>query len=935
MSTSATSNRLPLLDDSKTARRLGTLQAQREGKKIDLPLAGVDIQAKVVGRVSNITIKQVFKNPYKDFLEAVYIFPLAGGVAINKFEMRVGDRVVVGVVDERQAAREQYTQAIQDGKRAALLEQEREDIFTIQVGNIPPDEQVEITIAYSERLPYFDEGKTEMRLPLVIGHRYISGTPKNAAPVGLGVAEDTDVVPDASRITPPRLAAGVKTDIALSVGVEIAADENGLSDLTCSQHATSTAIKPGWTTVGLSRCDELLNRDFVLTWRVATAEISSKFHICKGSDGRDAYGMVTINPPRMDGFTGVARDVVFVLDRSGSMGGIKMVSASRACSILLETLSPRDRFAIIAFDTVNEWLGGKPNTFYNADEEGLERGHKFLREITARGGTELYGALQDSIGALKTCNKKDARLPIIVLLTDGQIGDEARVLKEIQKKLGETRLFTVGIDTAVNTGLLKRLAAVGGGTSAFVQPGSQLEEALIGVGREIGAPLITNISVSTVDEKGAIHQLAPDPVPDLFAGRSVTAFFRLASSESTPSLKITGNKADGTMFEETICAQDVTIDAVPQLWAKTYITYLEDNFRAGVGDRTKLKEEIVSIAKAHSLLTKFTAFVLVDEKEIVNTTGKTRTVVQPVCEPEGWEMTTDSLASKLGAPMGAPQVAFQAAPAAYDSASAPLTLAESVRRKIATDTYGTVQQEFAKQDMTLGGSPAAQSGWSQPQAPAPSSTPSQPQMPPQSAPPSAGSGGGGTWGAPPAAPRSQAQQSTNKSSKHIKYQCISSGNSDQMVSKPQPNKEASASSKTAKLGFWQKLFGKGEQQGLTDNKLLKAIRELFNALENVWAAISEGRTPRAEALSKAREAILRALADDANASELPQLQRFLRVEAMELVAALNSSTTKPADLTRLSETSKSAFDGVKNELQSQFRLDPTTGSSVPFWEESV
>src|SRR6185369_795553 len=163
---------LDLLDDERL-RALGTLTVERAAKKVSLPLQKVDIQARVVDRVAQVTLTEVFKNPYTDHLEAVYIFPLPGGSAVSDFEMRVGERVIKGVVKERGQARVEYQQALQDGKRAALLEQERDDVFTMQVGNIPPQEEITVVLTYSERLPFFESGTTELRLPLVVAPRYI------------------------------------------------------------------------------------------------------------------------------------------------------------------------------------------------------------------------------------------------------------------------------------------------------------------------------------------------------------------------------------------------------------------------------------------------------------------------------------------------------------------------------------------------------------------------------------------------------------------------------------------------------------------------------------------------------------------------------------------------------------------------------------------
>jgi hypothetical protein len=213
----------------------------------------------------------------------------------------------------------------------------------------------------------------------------------------------------------------------------------------------------------------------------------------------------------------------------------------------------------------------------------------------------------------------------VVLLTDGQVGDESSVLKRLQSELGEARVFTVGIDTAVNGGFLGRLAALGGGTSTLVEPGSRLEEALQAVGREIGTPLVTDLRV-----EGEATELAPARLPDLFAGRASTAFFR-----GDGRVKVSGRFADGSRFEQEVAPRPAPLAAIDHLWARARIADLEDEFRAGRSDR--VKAQIVDLSIHHSVLTRFTAFVLVDD-QVVDKSGQRRTVVQPVEMPAEWRM---------------------------------------------------------------------------------------------------------------------------------------------------------------------------------------------------------------------------------------------------------------------------------------------------------
>ncbi|HEX7899919.1 MAG TPA: VIT domain-containing protein [Planctomycetota bacterium] len=601
----------------KKSRGIGCLRVTRDAKTATLPLAGVKIAARVADRVAQVTMEQSFQNPFSEALEAVYIFPLAGGSAVSAFEMKVGDRVIKGVVKERGQARQDYQEAVKKGKRAALLEQDRDDVFTVQVGNLPAGETVSVKITYSERLPFFDDGATELRLPLVVAPRYIPGKAVDRDPVGAGVEWDTDQVPDASRVTPPRLAPGFDPKVALTIDVRL--DDDRLADLACSQHATR--LSDGH--VALARQDELLDRDFVLRWRPADEKLSTSLLATK-----DGFGLLSLLPPKRDGFLGRARDVVFILDRSGSMGGVKMSSAARACSMLLDTLSPRDRFAICAFDDSTEWFD-----FKAADEAAREAGHAFLRGVDARGGTELNPAMTETLAKLK---KAEGRAPVVVVITDGQVGNESAVLASVQKDAGDIRLFTLGIDTAVNQGFLKRLASLGGGTSTFVEPGTALEDALRAVGREIGRPLVTDLTIDGAETASRI--------PDLFEGRAASVF---AKVKPGTSVVIKGKTADGKPFEARVKAKEIDLPAIGHLWARARVAELEDHYRLEPGRQAEIQKEIIALAVAHTLLTRFTAFVVVDEKEIVNKGGEGRTVVQPVHMPAQWEMA-DLTRSKSG-----------------------------------------------------------------------------------------------------------------------------------------------------------------------------------------------------------------------------------------------------------------------------------------------
>jgi Ca-activated chloride channel family protein len=436
--------------------------------------------------------------------------------------------------------------------------------------------------------------------------------------------------------------------------------------------------------VALSREREPLDRDFVLRWRLAGERVQSQLLV------HGEYAMLSLTPPAREGFLGVARDVVFVLDRSGSMQGPKMASAARACALLLRTLGPRDRFSVQAFDDTVEWM---PGGFQPADEAGLDRGEKWLRGINARGGTELDGAMREALQQSRSRAGSEGRAPVVVLLTDGQVGDESGVLKRLQAEVGEARVFTVGIDTAVNDGFLRRLAALGGGTSTFVEPGARLEDALQAVGREIGTPLVTGLRI-----EGGAEDLAPARIPDLFAGRAAAAFFRTGAR----GVKVTGRFADGSAFEQQVEAREAPLAAIDHLWARARITDLEDEFRGSHSEAAK--KEIVALSIRHTVLTRFTAFVVVDEEEVVNKGGSRRTVVQPVEMPADWQLQEHALGGLptgrvvLSAPLktyppGAqPTRAMAQFPAAKAQATVAQRLMEKLVRRPQTEERATSEE---------------------------------------------------------------------------------------------------------------------------------------------------------------------------------------------------------------------------------------------------
>lgn len=666
-----------------------TAQQMNQQTERKLPLASVEIQARVLGSVLDVEMRQDFRNTYQTPLEAIYIFPLPGAAAVYQFEITIADRKVRGAVQERQAAQQNYQEALEQGHRAALMQQERDDLYTLQVGNIPAGESVSVCLKYVQQLDYQAEGLYECRLPMVVAPRYIPGEySDHSVPAGQGTASDTDLVPDASRISPPRLLPGFDPEIDFKLELSLQTGQ-GISELVCSQHASRTQIQADRITVSLTQ-QEALDRDFVLRWRTAnTEQVQHTLYYSQGAETDQGYGLIELQAPAPAFLREQRREVLFLLDRSGSMDGYKMSAAAQACERLLNSLSPGDAFAIQAFDDRLQWLDAnadEPNQanhserpkrlWLTADQAGKDRGRRFLQAIEARGGTELYYAISEGLQIFSTASNS---LPVIVLLTDGQVGDESRILKKIQTEMGQALIHTIGIDTALNDSFLKRLAQLGGGSHLSLTPREDLSQALESIAAEIGFPVLQDIQLK-------LPHLTPEPIPNLYAGRSLSLFFKGACPEQ-PSLK-----AHNGETEQAIAIKAVDFPALSQLWAHSRLQQLEDRFRlAEPGGKAELKSEMIQISCAQQVLCRLTAWLAIDQQQVIQNPDQIRQIVQPLAMPADWQGASPPCPAPL--PPVMMQSAVYSAPMAAPTSQSPKANRKRAQAPSAPDLGALLQPD--------------------------------------------------------------------------------------------------------------------------------------------------------------------------------------------------------------------------------------------------
>lgn len=630
-----------------------------ETKNGCLPLKTLDVDVVVDGLIASTRVRQQFANVFDGPLEATYIFPLPPRAAVVGFRMKVDGAVIDGRIRERGEARQAYEDAVAKGQTAAIAEEERPDVFTLRVGHIPAKAVADVEFTLVAPLAV-DSLEATYRFPLVVAPRYCPGLPLDGEHVGAGVAADTDMVPDASRITPPVLLPGLPSPVRLAIRARVPASAAGearsaVGRFACSIPADEHVDACGGHVVTVVP-GQRLDRDFVLRWSLAagdradvTAEVELDEKRMPGlGSGRstqaapgDATFSVTVIPPVTQSAQRTPRDVVFLLDRSGSMDGWKMASARRAVARMVDTLTADDRIAVIAFDDDQEYAVEHLMLAAATDRHRWKL-LEWLAGLQARGGTQLAAALAKGVGLCETppgrpdSDQAVSREAFIVLVTDGQVGDETHVLRTLAAGPSRIRLCLVGIDTAVNEGLLTRLAESRGGLVELVESEDRLDEVMDRIQSRIAAPLVTNLSVTGEGIELIPESIVPARLPDLVAGVPLVIRGRCKAGDRG-RIHVAGRTAEGGRWRMEAPVENAVVSGACSLWARARLRQLEDAYAMAddTAARDRLDREIVGLSTSFGVLCRFTAVVAVDDREPAAARGgqPLRRVVQPIEQP--------------------------------------------------------------------------------------------------------------------------------------------------------------------------------------------------------------------------------------------------------------------------------------------------------------
>ncbi|OBF94382.1 hypothetical protein A5791_00635 [Mycobacterium sp. 852002-51163_SCH5372311] len=674
---------LPLLTGDQTAPAPGrpTCGELSSAAGERLPLRSLSVDTVIVGMTATSTVRQRFANTGDTAIEATYVFPLPARAGVTDFVASLAGRRVVGVLKERGQARADYEHALVSGQRAAIVEEDRSDVFSVRVGNLGPGEEATIEMVLTGPLE-FEDGEATFRFPLVVAPRYTTGAPVSGDQTGGGLAVDTDAVPDASRVTPPRLSDDdQRPDLQISVTLDdggLAVSELRASLLTAvveTDGPTRLQVEPG------ARAD----RDFVLRFRVDREELSSSALLVPDPDGDEGTWSVTVVPPAET--ASAPRDVVVVLDRSGSMDGWKMVAARRAAGRIVDMLDAADRFCVLAFDHVVETPSDLPAGLLPASDRNRFAAASWLGSLAARGGTEMAEPLNQAVNLLAAIDS--GRLPSVVLVTDAQITGEDHLLRSLAPLIGRTRVHCVGIDRAVNAGFLERLAALGNARAELVESEDRLDEVMTRLARTIGRPSLTELRVSA-DGSEVLEILeildgsvTPNRPPDAFAGVPcvISGRYRCTKSRPAATLRVEGATQDGPFSAALPARVAPNAVAVQKIWARAVVRDLEDEYASGRGDEY-LTERIVAHSVRFGVLSRFTAFVAVDPQR--TDVEPLVEVLQPVETPYGWVglAAAPVMAGASYSRSGPPPAGAMPAPASFRAMPPPPASGPSAPRSL-------------------------------------------------------------------------------------------------------------------------------------------------------------------------------------------------------------------------------------------------------------
>jgi Ca-activated chloride channel family protein len=573
----------------------GTLTFTAENQQsFDAPRLHTEVQMKITGIVARVEVHQRFENPGEQWVEGVYAFPLPENSAVDRLRMTVGERVIVGEIHEKVEAQQLYEQAKASGRTASLVQQHRANLFRTSVANIGPHEVIDVTIGYLQIVDQ-DAERYSLRFPLTITPRYTPGTTVEDTLAD----EDQDLMPPLAHADPSRQSVSINVDI--DAGVQV-------GEIGSAYHEILKSEREGRYSIRLAEESIPPDHDFELAWTpIVLGEPATALFREKTVAGE--HVLLMFMPPQEHVSISTPREVIFVIDTSGSMSGESIGQAQSALLNGLSTLTPLDRFTVIEFNSYVRTLF--PQTV-RASADNIDRARSYVARLRANGGTEMLPAMKTAL----TMPTSGEFLRQVVFMTDGAIGNEDELMSEITADLGDARLFIVGIGSAPNGAFMRKAAQMGRGTFTYIGATSEVDERMSGLLRKLQHPVLTDIQLHWPN--GISPEYAPSRIGDLYSGEPIVVTARV-QNELRGTLTVSG-LTTGPWTRQIDLDQRATREGIATLWARSRVGELMDQRARNVDDET-IRSQVLPLALQYGLVTQYTSLVAVD-----------RTPVRPVDE---------------------------------------------------------------------------------------------------------------------------------------------------------------------------------------------------------------------------------------------------------------------------------------------------------------
>jgi Ca-activated chloride channel homolog len=572
-----------------------------------LPLKSTRVDVRIAGVIADVTVTQRYRNEGQRTLEARYVFPGSTRAAVHAMNVRIGDRLLTAQIREKQRARIEYATAKREGKTSALLEQERPNVFQMNVANILPGDDIAVELRYTELIAP-TEGRYAFVFPTVVGPRYHSTQQQPQAKTGFPSV--------------PYLRSGEPSNTAFDLHVQFASPLP-VGDLRSPSHRIE--VSDGDRTdarVELANDDTPANnRDFILEYRLAGERTATGLTLYQGA--QENYFLAVVEPPKAIAPAQInPREYVFVVDISGSMHGYPLNTAKTLLRNLIGSLRPSDSFNVMLFAGSSQMLAEQA---VPASAANIDRALAIIDRTQGSGSTEIVPALR-RIAALP--KNPDVSRSVIVV-TDGYVTVENEVLALVRKNLGNANVFAFGIGGSVNRHLIEGIARAGQGEAFIVTQPDQAAAQAERLRKMIDAPVLTQVRARF--DGLDVYDVEPAVLPDVLGGRPVVVFGKWRGAPKG-QLVLDAIGANG-MHQDVVpvAAPDINAAALRHLWARQRIAQLSDQEALEGGSARR--DAILALGLKHGLLTQYTSFIAVDQ--IVRTSEPSATVDQPSPLPQG------------------------------------------------------------------------------------------------------------------------------------------------------------------------------------------------------------------------------------------------------------------------------------------------------------